>query len=119
MGEISENIIKQNGTLTNIPYDNNTFDVTYAVESLEHSIFPENAIREMLRVTKTGGKVIVVDKSKNAMGMLEIDAWEQWFEDSLFEKAISGTESSLKIIDRISYDGYEADGLFRAWIITK
>lgn len=105
--------------LTQIPYADNTFDITYAVESLEHAIFPENAIKEMLRVTKTGGKVIVVDKSAKALGMLEIDAWEQWFDDEIFENAIKGTGSSLKVIDKIPYDGYEADGLFKAWIITK
>ena len=110
MGTLSDRIVKENGVLTQIPY---------AVESLEHAIFPENAIKEMLRVTKTGGKVIVVDKSAKALGMLEIDAWEQWFDDEIFENAIKGTGSSLKVIDKIPYDGYEADGLFKAWIITK
>lgn len=119
MGTLSDRIVKENGVLTQIPYADNTFDITYAVESLEHAIFPENAIKEMLRVTKTGGKVIVVDKSAKALGMLEIDAWEQWFDDEIFENAIKGTGSSLKVIDKISYDGYEADGLFKAWIITK
>jgi ubiquinone/menaquinone biosynthesis C-methylase UbiE len=119
MGTLSEKIEKKNGVLTQIPYADNTFDITYAVESLEHAIFPENAIKEMLRVTKDGGKVIVVDKSAKALGMLEIDAWEQWFDDEIFENAIKGTGSSLKVIDKIPYDGYEADGLFKAWIITK
>ena len=119
MEKLSDRIVKEHGVLTQIPYADNTFDITYAVESLEHAIFPKNAIKEMLRVTKTGGKVIVVDKSAKALGMLEIDAWEQWFDDEIFENAIKGTGSSLKVIDRISYDGYEADGLFKAWVITK
>ena len=119
MGKLPERIVKENGLLTQIPYDDNIFDITYAVESLEHAIFPENAIKEMLRVTKAGGKVIVVDKSVKALGMLEIDVWEQWFDDEIFENAIKDSESSLKVIDRIPYDGYEADGLFKAWIITK
>ena len=119
MKEMTDKIIKQNGTLTQIPYADNTFDITYAVESLEHAIFPDNAIKEMLRVTKDGGKVVVVDKFKKALGMLEIDDWEQWFEDDIFQNAINGTKSSLKIVDKISYDGYDADGLFRAWVITK
>lgn len=119
MGTLSDRIVKENGVLTQIPYADNTFDITYAVESLEHAIFPENAIKEMLRVTKTGGKVIVVDKSVKALGMLEIDAWEQWFDDEIFENAIKGSDSSLKVIDKIPYDGYEADELFKAWIITK
>ena len=40
-------------------------------------------------------------------------------DDEIFENAIKGTGSSLKVIDKIPYDGYEADGLFKAWIITK
>lgn len=118
MKEMTDKIIKQNGTLTQISYADNTFDITYAVESLEHAIFPDNAIKEMLRVTKDGGKVVVVDKFKKALGMLEIDDWEQWFEDNMFEDAIKDTKSSLKVIDKMSYDGYDADGLFRAWVIT-
>ena len=119
MAELSDEIVKKKGVLTQIPYADNTFDITYAVESLEHAIFSENAIEEMLRVTKVGGKVIVVDKSVKALGMLEIDAWEQWFDDEIFENAIKDSGSSLKVIDRISYDGYKADGLFKAWVITK
>ena len=119
MGTLSDRIVKENGLLTQIPYADNTFDITYAVESLEHAIFPENAIKEMLRVTKEGGKVIVVDKSAKVWGMLEMDAWEQWFDDEIFENAIKDTGSSLRVIDSIPYDGYEADGLFKAWVITK
>lgn len=61
------------------------------------------------------------DVSDKVMGELsdEIDAWEQWFDDEIFENAIKDSGSSLKVIDRISYDGYKADGLFKAWIITK
>ena len=110
---------KKNGCLTQIPYKDESFDVVYAVEALEHSIFPENALKEMLRVTQKGGVVICVDKVKDALGMLEIDSWEQWFEDELFINIAKQEKCELSVVDNISYDGYEADGLFKAWIIKK
>lgn len=50
------------GSCLNLPYDNNKFDVVICAECLEHTIFHENAVAEMLRITKPGGKVLIVDK---------------------------------------------------------
>ena len=64
-------------TLTCIPYDDNTFAVTYTCEALEHAIDIENAVKEMVRVTKSNGYVVIIDKNKASYGMLEIGDWEQ------------------------------------------
>lgn len=119
MADISASIDKKEGILTQIPYGNEAFDLVYAVESLEHSIFPDNALRELLRVTKAGGEVVVIDKNKSAMGLLEIDEWEQWFVDELFERIAKEERCSLQIVENVAYDGGIADGLFNAWILKK
>lgn len=68
------------GSLLNIPFPDNYFDCTYAVESLEHSIRPDVAISEMCRVTKPGGTVMIIDKNREHLGEMEIAPWEVWFD---------------------------------------
>lgn len=119
MEDIKPPVEKRIGLLTQIPYEDEYFDMVYTVEALEHSIFPENAVKELVRVVKTGGKVVIIDKNKSAMGLLEIDEWEQWFENELFERIAETVNCSLQIVENISYDDGIADGLFNAWILTK
>lgn len=119
MKDIKLPIEKRGGMLTWIPYKDAAFDLTYTAEALEHSIFQENAVKEMLRVTKPGGEVIVIDKNKSALGELEIDEWEQWFTDEFFEKIAKEEGCELRIVNNLSYDDGKADGLFNAWILKK
>ncbi len=119
MQEIKPPVEKMEGTLTQLPYEDASFDLVYTVEALEHSIFPENALRELLRVTKPGGEVIVIDKNQAAMGLLEIDEWEQWFTDELFARVAEKEGCTLKIVENVSYEDGIKDGLFSAWILEK
>lgn len=118
MRNISDPVNKKAGTLTNIPFKDNSFDLVYSVEALEHSILAENAVVEMLRVTKPGGCVAVIDKNKSALGMLEIDEWEQWFDDSFFENIAAKMNCKLEVTYNIPYEGY-ADNLFSGWLLIK
>lgn len=118
MESIPESVEKKAGILTNIPYENEYFDMVYVVEALEHSILAENAVRELIRVIKKNGKAVIIDKSKAAMGMLEIDEWEQWFPDEFFEKIAEENGCTLATVHNISYEDY-ADGLFNGWILQK
>lgn len=114
------NIIeKKQGTLTNIPFENRKFDITYACESLEHAIDTKSAIRELFRVTKQGGIVAILDKNKEKLGMFEIEEWEQWFDGDELKEEMLKYCSDVKIIKNISYDKKEADGLFYCWIGIK
>lgn len=119
MEGIQPPVEKKEGSLTQIPYEAETFDMVYTVEALEHSIFPENALKELLRVTKPGGKAVIIDKNQSAMGLLEIDEWEQWFHNELFERIAKEENCTLRIIENISYEDGVADGLFNAWILQK
>jgi SAM-dependent methyltransferase len=50
------------GSIFNIPFRENTFDLTYNSGVIEHFRDPDNviAIREMARITKPSGKVIII-----------------------------------------------------------
>lgn len=119
MRKLPLEIEKKQGSLTDIPYPDEYFDVVYTTEALEHSIFVDNAVREVLRVTKKGGSLIVIDKNSEALGTLEIDDWEQWFSNWQFEEIAENNNCSLNIIENISYEEGRADGLFNAWILTR
>ena len=117
--ELSPHLVKTTphsieGSMLNIPFSDNAFACTYAVESLEHSIKPDVAISEICRVTKPGGTVIIIDKNDEHLGRMEIAPWEQWFNAEkvceLLERDC--TDVSVK---EIGYEDKKPDGLFLLW----
>lgn len=107
---------KKQGSLTDIPYDENLFDLVYACESLEHAIDIDSAVREIGRVTKPGGKMIIIDKNINALGRMEIGPWEQWFDEDGLKQIMKQYCTDVTIYRNIPYEGHDADGLFSAWV---
>ncbi len=107
---------KKQGALTDIPYKDHFFDLVYACESLEHAIDIENALQEMARVTRPGGKLIIIDKNLKALGRLEINPWEQWFDEDDLKKMLNLYCTDVTVYSDISYDGKDPDGLFCAWV---
>lgn len=75
--DLSENIIniaKNNcpeghfeaGDAYALPYLDDTFDLVHSAEMLEHLEFPEKAIKEMYRVLKKGGTLIITTPNEKA-----------------------------------------------------
>ena len=112
----SDIAVKRQGTMTNIPFDDNTFDMVFACESLEHAIDVENALREMSRVTKPSGKIVIIDKNSKSMGRLEINPWEQWFDEEGLKEMMERFCTEVIVNRNIPYETRDADGLFCAWI---
>ncbi len=112
------NIEKKIGNITYIPYDNNTFDVVYACEVLEHAIDIKSSIKEMARVTTPKGKIVIIDKNKSMYGFFDIEEWEQWFDKEELSKIMYEFCEEVLYIDNINYDNEESNGLFGAWIGT-
>lgn len=109
---------KRLGSMTNIDYDNNSFDIVYACEAFEHAISLKAAFRELYRITKPDGKIIIIDKPIEKLGQLEIYEWEQWISDDDIKNYTKDCGGTLEIIQSVPYENKD-DGLFRAWIITK
>lgn len=65
--EIAQNTYKEipfiKASATTLPFPDNTFDFLICVETIEHIPDTENAIREMMRVLKNGGKFMIIDKN--------------------------------------------------------
>lgn len=117
---ITEKEIKTKiGSLTNIPYMNETFDLVYTVEALEHAVHIRNAMKELVRVTKTGGRIIIIDKNIDKLGKLKLFSYERWFDISQIKQIAQEYNCTCQILDKVSYEKFDADGLFFAAVLTK
>ena len=124
--DISDNVMKnikgvcdkKVGSLTNIPYKDESFDYVYVCEALEHSLNIDKSIRECLRVLRPEGILLVIDKPIEKLGMMQIEEWERWISDEEMKYIAVKTCTKLHIVPQISYKGRD-DGLFRGWIFEK
>ncbi len=123
--DISENVMadikgikdKRTGTLTCIPYEDKKFDIVYVCEALEHAVSISTALKELLRITKPSGKLIIIDKPIEKLGKLKIGEWEQWIDDIKMKEVADEVGRRLEIVKSVPYEG-KNDGLFRAWLFS-
>lgn len=123
--DISENVMRdlskysvicKVGTLTNIPFEEDMFSVVYTCEALEHAIDFQSAIKEMARVTKKNGYIIIIDKNDENYGMLEIGEWEQWPNENKLKEIMLKYCSKVMLRHGLKYEGNANSDLFTAWI---
>jgi malonyl-CoA O-methyltransferase len=103
------------GSILDIRYPDSYFDCVYCVETLEHALRTEIAIKEMVRILKPGGKIIIIDKNIAKLGELKLEPWEQWFGAEQIAQLLGqyGVEAHYK---PIAYGKNSVlDGLFIAW----
>jgi malonyl-CoA O-methyltransferase len=116
---VPEAVLTRAGSMTELPFDDASFDAAYATESLEHAVEIERAVAEMCRILKPGGRLVVIDKNAEHAGRLKTPEWEKWFRRDELETLLRrhcGQVSSRFI----SYwEDVEPDGLFIAWIAVK
>lgn len=107
------------GSMTGLPFRSAAFDCVYATESLEHAVDIDAAVAEMCRVTKPGGRIVIIDKNSQQWGRLETSPWERWFSRKELEKLLR--RHCAKVSSRpISYwEDVAPDGLFLAWLAER
>ena len=76
---VPEGIPTRAGSMTELPFDDDFFDGAYATESLEHAVEIAQAVAEICRVGKPGGRIAIIDKNAREWGKLETPDWEKWF----------------------------------------
>jgi len=107
------------GSLVALPFAAESFDAAYATESLEHAVDIEQAVAELCRVVKPGGRIVIIDKNAEQWGRLETPEWEKWFGRRELERLL-GRHCREVSSDFISYwEDVKPDGLFLAWIARK
>ena len=111
-----KDVERKQGSLTNIPFDDGFFDISYTCEVLEHAVDIDISIRELCRVTKPNGIVIIVDKNKAMLGYFPIEEWEQWFDEKELMGELMNYCSDVDVIKEIAFDDTSANGLFYSWV---
>lgn len=118
--ETPKSLITKQGTLLNAPYQNESFDLVYCVEALEHAVNVEAAIKELGRLVKKGGILLIIDKNLKKLGKMEIEDWEQWFDVAYLTQLMQKNGFVVTVIENISYEKEQFhDGLFVSWCGVK
>ncbi len=95
----NKNIKRGISSILCINYPDNTLDVVFATESLEHAIFIDLAIKEMCRVLKPGGKLIIIDKDNDTF---EEKRYVSWLDPKeLSSKQWLDTKRTLQILSKV------------------
>ena len=112
---VPSSIHSRQGSLLNLPFADNTFDRVFSIEAVEHAVSPEISIRELCRVAKHGGKIVIIDKNQQNKGALTTESWERWFNGKEVENWLSQYCSDVHS-EYIAYGKkVEPDGLFILW----
>ncbi|MFB6153532.1 MAG: methyltransferase domain-containing protein [Halodesulfurarchaeum sp.] len=93
------------GDAENLPFENDAFDAAWSSGSIEYWPNPVQGLREMHRVTRPGGRVLVVGPNYPAsaigqrladaiMLFYDVEEAERMFEDAGFEETTHRTLSS-------------------------
>lgn len=115
-----ENIETKYGSALKIEYPDNYFDMVFSIEVIEHVIFIENAIRELVRVLKPGGTIIIIDKNKNKTGsLLSPEEWEQWFDPHQIQSLLKQNNVNSNFSFIACDEQTQPDGLFISWVGKK
>jgi SAM-dependent methyltransferase len=72
-------IERRKGSVLRLPAASGEFDGVLAIESLEHCLLPQHAVRELCRVTRPGGSVLIIDKHAVHQPLSLYQPWERWF----------------------------------------
>jgi malonyl-CoA O-methyltransferase len=79
-------IATREGSLIASGLPSGTADYVFCIEALEHAVNARAGIRELSRITKDQGMVVVIDKCAKHLGTMQLCDWEQWFD----EKEVTG-----------------------------
>ena len=107
------------GSLTQLPYRSESFDCVYATESLEHAVQIEEAVSEICRVLKPGGRIVVIDKNVEHWGKLDTPSWERWFDRKEMEGMLARHCRTVSSQPISYWADVEPDGMFLAWLAQK
>lgn len=98
-----ENVEFVEGDITQLPFDRSSFDLVGTMRTLHHVRRPELVVAELTRVTRLGGRILVVDQIApvDPLAAIELDR---------FERARDSTHTRL-LPDADMRHAFEANGL--------
>ena len=114
LNRLPRSVRSHEGTLlrTNLP--DAIFDGAFAVESLEHSLVPKHAIRELCRIIRPGGRLLIIDKHRSKQVLSECEPWERWFYPHELTEWLEPFCTNIRVEPISHGEGLGAKGLFLA-----
>jgi len=98
-----------------IPWPEDRFEVVFAVEAMGYFPNPEAAVREMIRVARPGGWIVIIDKQQDQWGRLSGPHWERWPEPAEMRRCLHKGCDQV-IVEPIRTEARSAaDGLRVVW----
>jgi len=116
---VPEGIERCAASMTALPFGDACCDGAYATESLEHAVDIEKAVREMCRIVRPGGRIVIIDKNREAWGRLKTPDWERWFGRRELETLLARDCREVSSREISYWEDVEPDGLFLAWLAVK
>jgi malonyl-CoA O-methyltransferase len=103
------------GPLEAIPVADNTYDVAFSIEAIEHSANPYAAVKELCRVVKPNGWVSIIDKQLSHWGRLKCPSWERWPDAASLGNLFCEWCDNVTV-ENVAYNtSGTADGLMVVW----
>jgi SAM-dependent methyltransferase len=69
------------GSLISTGLPSRIADYVFCIEALEHAVNARAAVRELSRITKDEGVLVIIDKCADHIGTMQLCDWEQWFNE--------------------------------------
>lgn len=120
LAHLPPDVERVRGSLLNMPLPDQSVDLVFCVEALKHAVNLPATVRELHRVLRHGGVLVVLDKNAACLGQLEIKDWEQWFAADELQRLLEQQGFEARMQHNLPYEGTDgADGLFLAWVARK
>jgi ubiquinone/menaquinone biosynthesis C-methylase UbiE len=111
-----DNVVFVEGDATKLPFELSSFDFAGTLRSLHHIARPELAVAELVRVTRRGGRILVVDQLApiDPLEAVELNAFER-ARDPTYTRALADVdlrqlfESNGLVLVRAEYEREERE----------
>lgn len=92
-----------------IPFKNNYFDISYSNRVLHNTDNPAYILQDMIRVTKPGGKIIVIGEDVETIRVFHLGSVANYFTNKIIPYVSSSIAKSYKFITNIKaiYQDYK------------
>lgn len=113
--QLPECVEGRRGSMLRLPAVDGEFDGAMAIESLEHSLLPELAVRELCRIVRPGGRVLIIDKHLSKQPLSEHEPWEQWFSPGEVAAWLAHYCQEVSVMEIAHGQMHRPTGLFLCW----
>lgn len=115
---LPEFISMKEGSFLDLPYEDESFDFVFACESLEHAIDIKKSLKQIYRVLKKDGILLIIDKNIKKIKSLKIGDFEQYFDADQLKTLMQESHFEVEIKENVPYEGKQ-NNLFIAWVGKK